>query len=866
MRHSFCLIYVLAAAILFPFQAFGQESKEPADSIVQLKSAKSAQLLEIDGQNYRKVIGSPARFFHNNTWLLCDTALWNVDSRVIDAMGNVKIIQEQTELQSEKMIYHIDRNLAEFRGDIVQLQDKDKNTLRTRNLDYNTKDSVAVFRGGGSMRDKDGQLIESVNGEYDSKIQTFVFTEDVNMFTDSVFVKSSRLKYESDISLATFGYGTDAWKDDNMLSANAGWYDRGREVFFFRNNVHVMSETQEGWSDSLYFYRQTSDVEMLGNAQITDTTRNVSGVAGRIGYVDSLSRVTMLRKPAVIAVTEEEGVVDTVYFGADTLIYRTIKMCDVDSADVEASSALAASLDIDPVTEFRRKAAEEAKKKAEEEAKNDPNRKPDKPKAAEKKVQDSAALPQDMAKGLDMPEDSMDAGSDTLRTVASADSSSVFPADSSAMGGVMSAVEPLDTTKIGFVTALGNVKIYRKNMQIVCDSLEYSDLDSLARFFKDPIIWNDVTQQYAADSVVAVIRNNKMEKVSLMSEAFVHMQQDSLYYNQIRGAEMMAYFNDSTQLSRFDALGGAAALFYMEENGELATVNKKESKMLSAIFKGSNIERIFYFDAAKSDAYPLAQMNRDDQILKGFRWQPEKRPVDRYAVTPLELRPSERKSYEDRPHATFVHTGIYFPGYIDDIYTQIEQRDSLQRVRDRERRIAEQNMQLREQMIKDSLAVARLDSIAVADSIAKADSLMALTDSLHVADSLAAADSIRQSAVADSLASIVPTKAQLREQARKERTARKEARIKAREEKWIRLDEKDAEKEKAKAERKKSKERTLKLKALKAAEKEAAHEAALLEKYKARLERKLERRKKRGRPVASVPDPEQEQKPTQESL
>ena len=188
-RLSLCLPVLLLS---FTAYAQTQEKEEPEDSIVVLISSKKAQLLEINGQSLRKVTG-PATFLHNNTYLLCDTALWNVDTKIIDAIGNVKIIQEETELQSEKMVYYIDRDLAEFRGNVVQLRDKDNNILRTRNLDYNTKDSIAVFRGGGSMKDKDGQIIESQTGKYESKIKLFTFTEDVNMFTEWIFVKTSRL-------------------------------------------------------------------------------------------------------------------------------------------------------------------------------------------------------------------------------------------------------------------------------------------------------------------------------------------------------------------------------------------------------------------------------------------------------------------------------------------------------------------------------------------------------------------------------------------------------------------------------------------------------------------------------------------------
>ena len=872
---AYCLVL-----LVFPLSSYAQaqEKEEQEDSIVTLISSQKAQLLEIDGQNLRKVIG-PATFLHNNTYLLCDTALWNVDTKIIDAIGNVKIIQEETELQSEKMVYYIDRDLAEFRGNVVQLRDKDNNILRTRNLDYNTKDSIAVFRGGGAMKDKDGQIIESETGRYESKIKLFTFTDNVNMFTDSIFVKTSRLKYESDRNLAIFGAGTDAWKDENMLSANAGWYDRGREVFFFRNKVHVMSDVQEGWSDSLYFYRNSMNVDMLGNAQVTDTTRNVSGLAGRISYVDSVSRVTMTRTPAVVAeVEDEESGRDTVYFGADTLIYYTVRMCDVDSVAVMDAGGRLSSMDVDPVSEFRKKAAEEAAKEAEEAAKNDPNRRPDIPKPStgnsvtagigkDIPVQtDSAAVEEPPAPVADTSEvqtgsllvttndslafrqDSLAVGTDSLKTAVDSLAAGL---DSLAVGADSIAVadsavaEPaeLDTTKIGFVRALNNVKIFRRNMQIVCDSLEYCDLDSIARLFKQPKIWNEITQQYVADSVYALVRGNMLEKVSLMSNAFVHNQQDSIHYDQIRSTEMMAYFDENSQLRRFDALGGASALFYLEENDVLATVNKKDSKMLSAVFKDGTINRIYYFDTAKSDAFPVAQMTAEDQVLKGFCWQPDKRPADRYAITAQELRPSERSSYMSRPRAKFVQTGLYFPGYIDDIYTQIEERDSLNRVRERQRQILEQDRQRHEQFLKDSLAIARLDSIAAADSIAMSDSLAFVADSIARADSIAFADSVRHAEIADSLASVIPTKEQLKEQARKEREEKKAARIAAREKRWAEKDQSDADRLKAKEEKKKEKERARKLKLILNAQEEARKDSVELEKYKEKYLLRLEKQK-----------------------
>lgn len=915
------LSFVIAALLACLSLSAQNNKQEDKDSLVVLLSSKSAQMVDVEGARYRKVIG-PARFLHNNTYLICDTALWNVESQIIDAWGNVSILQEETVLTSDNLQYMINLDLAKFRGSVVQLTDKDHNTLRTRHLDYNTKDSVAVFMNGGSMRDKDGQIIESRTGTYDSKISTFTFENNVNMFTDSIFVKTNSLVYESDYNLATFGQRTDAWKDENMLSANSGWYDRGKEIFFFKNDVHVMTEDQEGWSDSLYFYRNTSDVEMLGNAQVTDTTRNVFALAGRIHYMDSLSKITLTRKPAVISQTEEQdGSIDTVYLGADKLVYYTLLKGNISPAVMSDAENRLKSLAVDPVGEFRRKAAQEAAKAAEEAAKNDPNRPPQggpggpggpggqlkggpaqgpaqgPSKGAARggaRAKASAAPPQPTFRGIApmMPDslsrndsvsvqDSLPAA--PVPSAAIADMSDRLPsADTLAVSDSVAVSDsldvpkgPIDSTKIGFLEAIGKVKIYKKSMQVVCDSLLYCDLDSLARLFKEPLIWQEVTRQYSADSVSLVVKNGAMDKASLMSNAFITIQEDTSHFDQIKGAEMLAYFDEKGGLKRFDVLGGASALFFLEENGTLATVNKTDSKMLSAIFKNGEIQRIYYFESPKNDGYPVVQLADEESKLKGFNWQPEKRPADRNAVTPLSLRPSQRKSYTARPKAEFRQTDIYFPGYMNDVYRQIEVKDSLRQVRERERAIAERQAEERARLdslaLKDSLAVS-VDSLLVSDSLSVVtDSLSAAVDSLSTSTGMLDGgplpvktplgtpqkDSLSQSApvLADSLAvsdsamvmGSTPEEIAAQKKAEKEKLkaekkaaleAKKQKKQEEREAKWAELDKRDADKAAAKETRRLEKERKRKRKALEDAARQAEKDAAALEKFRLKYEKK----------------------------
>lgn len=930
--------------LLVSFGLFAQNT-EQKDSLVRLLGCDELQQVEEYGQSYRKALGH-ARFEHNSTLLICDTALWNVNQNVINAFGNVQIIQNNTVLSSESLDYLIDQNLAQFRGALVQLRDKDGNTLRTTDLDYNTKDSVAVFRNGGALRDKDGQIIESDDGHYYSKLKTFSFTNNVNMYTDSIFVKTDDLDYNTGTNVATFGTGTNAWRDNNMLSSQAGFYERTLEKFTFFRNVHILTENQEAWADTLVYYRVPNNVEMFGHVELLDTTRNVAAVAGYVQYIDSLSFIKLTREPAVIAISEQGEKRDTAYIGADTLILRSIPKCDVDSSEISNSASRLKEINVDPVTEYRRKAyeaakaaAEEARKKREEEDPNaagasdrgasavKPGGKPTgKPagkatgtatgktagttagktgdnsggKAISKsgKLSGDAMIGDPVTKGrqglpapwddvieyapprFQLP-DTLKTSPDTVRVPSdslaaktlsavtepvsvtepaevtdpqSPDSLTVptdsltVPGDSLHVPTDSLSLAPKDSTKISFIYGIRNVKVFRNDMQVACDSLAYTDLDSLIRLYENPIVWNEIKRQYSADSITVIVKNRSIDRASLMSNAFIIVQEDTLSYDQIRGTEMMAYFDSTGALRRFDSMGGASGVFYIEENGSLATVNKFESKMLTATLKDGNIQDLNYFDAVKTDAYPVVQMKKDEKILKGFDWQPDKRPKGPEDITPYKPRESQRKVYENVPRAEFAQTDIYFPGHMNSVYKMLARQDSLKRVRNAERRRLEAERKAEAARIADSLRiVAAADSLALADSLARADSL-ALRDSLASHDSLARQDSLVVSdslsvSKADSLANDPSAikkaeqerKKAEREKARKDRQAAKEAR-------WAELDARDAAKAKAKEEKALKKKRQRTLKTLKAMEKRRAKEERMLERYKARYEKQKARK------------------------
>lgn len=880
---SFRKFIISAAAAVIAALPLSAQGNGQTDSVVVLMNAKSLELIEDEvGFTYRKAID--ARFLHNNTYLICDTALWDVNMKVINAYGHVQILQDRTVLTSEKLDYLIDEDLAQFRGNQVQLLDKDGNTLRTRFLDYNTKDSIAVFQRGASMKDKDGQVIESLDGVYDSKEKTFTFEHEVNMYTDSVYVRTSRLQYHTDYDFAEFFGEINAWKGKNMLSSDEGTYDKANERFFFNGGVHVMSDTQEGWSDSLYYDRPFNNVEMYGNIQILDTTRKVAALGDKLVYVDSTSHVTLEKNASVIAETNQDGKIDTVYVGADKFIYYTVPKCDIDGKIVRQAAKRLDDISADPVSSYRQQAAEAAAKAAEaaKDAADDPND----PEAAAKRREKAAGADVESLKinpeelnteetGSSVPQESADTlslssdvlpDSTALGELPVLDSAALGeqPAlDSAALGEqfvldsiavadslakvreqfVLDSLAGRDTTKIGFLTALSGVKMYRSDMQVACDSLEYSDLDSLARLFISPVIWNEGNRQYSSDSLTIAIKGQRMDKASLMSNAFIIIQEDTLCFDQIKSTEILAYFDTTTALTRFDALGGANALFYLQENDVYATANKVESKMLSATFVDGDIDRVYYFDSPKNDAYPVVQLPEEEKMMKGFNWQLDLRPKGKEDITPLELRPSERSRYITRPMPSFTQTERFFPGHMDSIKKMLAAQDSIRRARHAEQVRLQELAEEQERRTADSLEQVRIaDSLRVAESLA--DSLSVISDSLavHQADSSAAMPALSDSlsvagTVPDQISSEIGEQAD-RKAERKDAEARRQERLDAREKKWAELDARDAAKAAAKDAKALEKKRRKTYKIVLAAEKEATKDQKTLDRYIRKFEKK----------------------------
>lgn len=627
------------------------------------------------------------------------------------------------------------------------------------------------------MKDKDGNVIEGTTGIYASRQKVFTFQDNVQMFTDSIFVLTNKLDYLSDERKAYFRDKTYVWRENGFVKALAGWYDTENEVVQFNNDVYINNPDYEMWADEVYYYRTQARYEAYHNVQVLDTLHESAFVAHKaVVTTDSLNNQHMefTQDPAVFYFGEnEDHVKDSLYVAADTLRIYTVRRSDIPREDVDTRLKEREDILFDAIAEAENKAAEEREKaKAEAEAKRPENiARQRREKLAAQATVDSlfelGILPTDSlytAAGLDpneekgkfiarfgpLPETGPEEGASVKEEGGPQEASGPLRnrtgaapgADSLATSGAapdMAATDstavadaPLDTTKIKYLHGWPNVRIFRSDMQLLCDSLAYSDIDSLARMFGNPVMWYKIRNQLTSDVMILLMKDEALRRGSMQQNAMLVMQEDSVHFDQIKSTEMIGHFSDE-DLYRYDALGGVNAMFYLKEKEEITTINIKESRFMTMALKDGTAQRIKYYEQTQSDAHPVYNLELDKQRIKGFQWRGDERPVDRYAVTRRSLKPSEREAYEDVQMPVFRISDRYFNKYMSNVYKQIADREEA-------RRIA--------RMQRDSIAAAAQDSslLAMQDSLAVLpdEALLAGADSLQTVPPDIAPDSLAE--------------------------------------------------------------------------------------------------------------------------
>ena len=168
------------------------------------------------------------------------------------------------------------------------------------------------------------------------------------------------------------------------------------------------------------------------------------------------------------------------------------------------------------------------------------------------------------------------------------------------------------------------VKIFRTDLQVMCDSLVYVEADSAFDFFGDPVIWSDENQLTASHIRIYMV-NQQLEKIQMNGVAFVASKKDSVSFDQMRGKEMTGYFKEN-KLDRILVTGNGQTIYYATDQDIIVGANKTVSSNLTIYLNENKISSVVYTSQPDGTYYPLNMFPVEEARLSDFKWLEDWRP------------------------------------------------------------------------------------------------------------------------------------------------------------------------------------------------------------------------------------------------
>ncbi|MDA3821717.1 MAG: hypothetical protein PF450_03760 [Bacteroidales bacterium] len=398
---------------------------------------------------------------------------------------------------------------------------------------------------------------------YEGETKIAEIRNNVKLIDDSTVLVTEYLDYNRETKVAYYLDGGVINEGENELTSQQGYYYTDNEVFNFKDSVIVINPDYTIYSDTLEYNTMTSIAYFFGPTEIIGE-ENYLYCEG--GWYNTELDISLLNTNTYL---KNEGG-RTLY--ADTLYYeRKVGYGNARSNVEMFDSAQNVTMKGNSGIYYE--------------------------KSQLATLTDSALMVQ-----INGP-DTLFVHADTLRSII--DTASI------------------DEKKI--LLAYNQVKLYREDIQGMCDSMVYFEKDSVFHLFGKTIIWSDENQITAA-KIELKIKDEQLNQINLYDIALLISQEDSIMFNQIRGKGMIGYFKNN-DLVRLDVTGNGQTLYYTEDQGEIIGVDKTECSDLIIYLKDNQVRKVNYLVQPTGKFYPLALFPENQRYLDGFSWNDKWRPL-----------------------------------------------------------------------------------------------------------------------------------------------------------------------------------------------------------------------------------------------
>lgn len=187
-----------------------------------------------------------------------------------------------------------------------------------------------------------------------------------------------------------------------------------------------------------------------------------------------------------------------------------------------------------------------------------------------------------------------------------------------------------------FLNAYHHVKIFKKNLQAMCDSASLNTKDSLLQLFDNPVLWSNNAQ--ATGKIIKVdIGKNKIKGFKLEGKAFLTQQLDTLkpdFFNQMSGKSIEGFIMEDS-LRRVIVTGNAELMYFPKNKNKIAALNKTTCAEIYLWLKNGDVDRVSLKSKTDGNVDPIKDVDVANARLKGFNWLYNKRPKSRFVLYDL---------------------------------------------------------------------------------------------------------------------------------------------------------------------------------------------------------------------------------------
>lgn len=432
---------------------------------------------------------------------------------------------------------------------------------------YEARNSFEAF-GNIKMQQGDTLFIYGDWLYYDGNSQIAMLRENVKMQNRNTILTTDSLNYDRVFNLGYFFEGGTLTDEENILTSDWGEYSPATKNAVFNYDVKLVNPKFTLTSDTLCYNSQTKIANIVGPSDIVSDQNHIYS---ELGFYNTTSGEAILLQRSVLTNQQRQLVGDSLFYNRNKgygEAFRNVVMTDTENKNLLTG-------EYGFYDELKGNAL----------------------------VTDSA-----LAINYSQNNDSLYMHGDTLRLI----------------------TYNMNTDSVYRKTFVYHkVRIYKSDLQGVCDSLVFNSQDSCMTMYHDPIVWNG-KQQLFGEEIRAYMNDSTIDWAHIINQAMSIEQMDSVHYNQVSGKEIKAYFTGG-DLRQVDVIGNVR-LGYFPVDGKDSTLIgyiTAESSLMNVYLLQRKVQKIKMTTQTDGVMYPMLQIPEDKLYLPSFAWFDYIRPLNK---------------------------------------------------------------------------------------------------------------------------------------------------------------------------------------------------------------------------------------------